>query len=446
MRRRILVLAATACFMGINMAPTLATDAPTTAPSTRPAPKELSEAAHKALAWLVGRQQPSGAWGQGDESSEMGNGLANISATPNVADTCMAVMALYRAGSTPTTGLYKDAVYKAVNFVCEQIEKSDADSLYITELRGTRTQMKLGTYIDTFFAAQMLSELKSHMPTDGASKRVNDALAKVIHKIEKNQQANGQWANQGWAPTLAQAAAAKSINVAAANGVVVDEQVRQRAEQYAQADFRGANSAGGGGVAVATPGISGVATDSSILTARPYSGPVGGSGGDAGVKLYSSGSQIAAMQASKSVNDSRRAQYEDLAKSPTTSPAQRKEAADMIARFDAVDKDLADAQQQVVANAGDGRFIAGFGSNGGEEFLSYLNIGESLYAAGGEAWSKWDDRTTDNLVKVQNDDGSWSGSHCITGRTFCTSAALMVLTIDRSAALAAPNGAHAGAR
>jgi putative NIF3 family GTP cyclohydrolase 1 type 2 len=360
----------------------------------------------------------------------------------------MAVMALDRAGSTPSTGLYKDTVYKAVNFVCDQIERSDADSLYVTDLRGTRTQMKLGNYIDTFFAAQMLSELKSHMPTDAASQRVNDALAKVIHKIEKNQQENGQWANKGWATTLAQAAAAKSINAAAANGVVVNEQVRQRAEEFARADFRGGNTAGGGGggATAGVPGvITGAAIDSSAIRAEPFSGPVSGSAGDAGVKLYSSGSQIAAMQASKSVNDSRRARYEDLTKSPTTSPAARKEAVDMLARFDANDRDLAAAQHQVVANSGDSRFIAGFGSNGGEEFLSYLNIGESLYAAGGEDWGKWDDRTTANLVKVQNDDGSWSGSHCITGRTFCTSAALMVLTIDRSPAMP-PAGAHADAR
>ena len=61
--------------------------------------------------------------------------------------------------------------------------------------------------------------------------------------------------------------------------------------------------------------------------------------------------------------------------------------------------------------------------------LRYLNIGESLFAKGGEDWSKWDDRITANLVKVQNEEGSWSGAHCITGRTFCTSAALLVLTL-----------------
>jgi hypothetical protein len=37
-----------------------------------------------------------------------------------------------------------------------------------------------------------------------------------------------------------------------------------------------------------------------------------------------------------------------------------------------------------------------------------------------------------NLGRVQNADGSWTGHHCITGRTFCTAAALLVLTADRA--------------
>ena len=37
-----------------------------------------------------------------------------------------------------------------------------------------------------------------------------------------------------------------------------------------------------------------------------------------------------------------------------------------------------------------------------------------------------------NLTRIQNGDGSWTGHHCITGRTFCTAAALLVLTADRA--------------
>jgi hypothetical protein len=51
---------------------------------------------------------------------------------------------------------------------------------------------------------------------------------------------------------------------------------------------------------------------------------------------------------------------------------------------------------------------------------------------GGETFAKWDQSMTDNLNRVQNDDGSWSGHHCITGKTFCTSTALLTLMTDRA--------------
>ncbi len=61
-----------------------------------------------------------------------------------------------------------------------------------------------------------------------------------------------------------------------------------------------------------------------------------------------------------------------------------------------------------------------------------MNIAESLVVKGGDEWKKWDDSMTENLNRVQNGDGSWSGHHCITGRTFCTSTALLVLMADRT--------------
>ena len=35
-------------------------------------------------------------------------------------------------------------------------------------------------------------------------------------------------------------------------------------------------------------------------------------------------------------------------------------------------------------------------------------------------------------IFAQNEDGSWSGHHCITGRTFCTAGALLTLMADRA--------------
>jgi len=79
------------------------------------------------------------------------------------------------------------------------------------------------------------------------------------------------------------------------------------------------------------------------------------------------------------------------------------------------------------------RFVRGFGSMGGEEFFSYLNISDSLRRAGGEPWSKWNNQIKPTLVKLQNEDGTWAGHHCITGRVAVTSAAVLTLTADQRA-------------
>ncbi len=68
-----------------------------------------------------------------------------------------------------------------------------------------------------------------------------------------------------------------------------------------------------------------------------------------------------------------------------------------------------------------------FAQAGGEEYLAFHLITETLLQRGGDDWRAWYPVVRDKIVGVQNDDGSWSGAHCITSRTFCTSAALLVL-------------------
>ena len=81
-----------------------------------------------------------------------------------------------------------------------------------------------------------------------------------------------------------------------------------------------------------------------------------------------------------------------------------------------------------------GRFVRGFGSYGGEEFFSYLNISDSLRRAGGKEWTDWNNQITPTLVRLQNDEGSWAGHHCITGRVAVTGAAVLTLLVDEKAA------------
>ncbi|HEV8378362.1 MAG TPA: prenyltransferase/squalene oxidase repeat-containing protein [Tepidisphaeraceae bacterium] len=401
------------------------------APSTRPAAKPLSDQVKKGLKWLVQTQLENGAWGQGEESAQMGTGDSKLKVLPNVADTCMAVMAFVRSGNTPADGEYKLNVNRAVGFLCAQVEESDNKSLFITTLRGTRTQGKLGQYIDTFLAAQVLAEVKNQMPDESGNKRVNDALGKVIKKIEANQKEDGRWVNDGWAPTLAQAACAKALNTASVNGAKVNEQVLERAERYAQADFAVSQKAGAGAVATSGVDSSGAGVGGAVLSGR--AGALAGEPrGDAGVALYSSSAQLATIQASAKSNEAKRDYYQKIADASTTQPEARKAAIAQLDRFKENEAILGKAQDAIVARLDDKQFVAGFGSNGGEEFLSHLNIGESLFHKGGADWEKWDKSMSSNLNNIQNADGSWSGHHCITGRTFCTAAALNVLTIDRS--------------
>jgi len=97
-------------------------------------------------------------------------------------------------------------------------------------------------------------------------------------------------------------------------------------------------------------------------------------------------------------------------------------------------KQLADAatqNEQQIRRLDDESLLAGFGNNGGEEYLSYLLTSESLVIAGGDKFNQWNDKMHGRLQKIQNTDGSWSGLHCITSPVFCTAAVVQCLTADR---------------
>ena len=69
-----------------------------------------------------------------------------------------------------------------------------------------------------------------------------------------------------------------------------------------------------------------------------------------------------------------------------------------------------------------------FSQAGGEEYLAFHLITETMLQKGGDDWATWFPTIRDKILAVQNADGSWTGHHCITSRTFCTAAAILVLT------------------
>jgi hypothetical protein len=419
---------------GLGREPGLATaDEAPPAWTTAVTPKPLSAPVKKGLAWLVEHQLAGGGWGQGEESAQMGGGEA-LRDKPNVADTCIAALALVRSGSTPREGPYKDAVAKAVRFVRAQVDASDAKSLSVTDIQGTRVQMKLGPNIDTFLASLLLAEVKGRMPDDPGNASVDVALNKVLDKIKKHQKADGTWDDRnGWAPILAESIGGKGLNRARQNGAIVSDETLASTLRNAQSRFANSRTAMPAAPATEAAGSSGpvVAFRSSGLSRSGAIGDAPLGGGSAGVELYARAANIAVQQ--DSVNTSAKRE-EELKKKIEAAPeeSERTAARDELKQIGDARRLNQEAQAALLGRLDDARFVSGFGSNGGEEFLSYMNISESLVVKGGLEWKRWDDAMTGNLGRIQNSDGSWSGHHCITGRTFCTSTALLVLMADRS--------------
>ena len=200
-------------------------------------PKALSNNVLKGIKWLLDHQDPEGSWSQGEESRHMGTSKNNLKDKPNVADTCAAALALIRSGSTPSKGEYARNITKAVTYVCDQIKKSDDKSLFITDIKGTRLQMKLGTYIDTFMASMLLAEVTGKMPDTESEKMAAEAFEKVMDKIERNQKADGSFGGTGWANSLSQSMAAKGFNRGVQAGASSNETVRARFEMNAEKQY-----------------------------------------------------------------------------------------------------------------------------------------------------------------------------------------------------------------
>jgi hypothetical protein len=348
-------------------------------PKSAAAPAPVSTAVDKGARWLASAQGADGGWGQdGGRASSTRPGERLESSGNDVANTAVAALALMQASRQ-----YQPQVERAVVFVLERIEASPADGLAITDRQGTQIQRKLGPCIDTFLASMLMSQIDGRASTPALNARVRKALQKTVAKIEKHQQSDGSWnIAGGWAPVLGTSMASRSLFEARNKGVAVDAAVLKRAETYTVSALSAspppATRAAAGGVSAGT-----------LAVAAPAEA--------AGVPLYQSAQAL-----------------EQLSRT----------AADRVQNA----KQIGAIQGQL-ANAA---FVGGFGSIGGEELFSYLNISDSMKRVGGDPWSKWHADITQKILGLQNSDGTWAGHHCITGRVAMTSAAILNLTVDRA--------------
>jgi hypothetical protein len=298
-------------------------------------------------------------------------------AASDVATTAFAVLALHRdaAGSASNRAV----IDAGVEFVIRAVETAPEGPRLNTP-EGTQIQRKLGALVDTHMASLALGEtLPSLSPS--MQPRARRALEQVIRKIERAQNADGSFDANGWAPVLSTAVAAQGLTKAGDLGVDVDEEVLSRSDRYQS----GLAAPGGGFDASEGAGVELYAV---ATTLRGSSSTAGRSGKDA------------------------------------AAPADRREA--QIAAGAAADRVARDPDS----------IIAGFGSVGGEEMLSYMMISDTLAEKGGKEWTTWEAKIGAFLASAQNADGSWVGHHCITSEAFATAGGVLTLAAGDHAALA----------
>ena len=363
-------------------------------------PAEVLASEGKAYDWMAKAQNDDGGFASGTHANQ--GVMDPHAAKSDPATTAMVSMSLLRAGSTLTEGRFAKVLASTTEFLLKAVENSPSDALNITDLTGTQIQVKLGQNIDVALTAQYLSNLMARMPcNDNKHDRWLQALNKCTAKIQKSQTDNGSVAGNGWAGVLQSSFATNALESAQHVGAAVDEKALEKARDFQQGNFDAATGT--------------VAT-----------------GAAAGVTLYavSSSTRNSAKQAREVKEVMAKARKEGKVKAEA--PVSVENLLDAGMNRD--DAEKANTAYQVyeaakVQSQAD-NVVSGFGNNGGEEFLSFLQTGESLVINKDNSWKNWYASTTARLVEIQNQDGSWNGHHCITSPVFCTATSLLILSVN----------------
>ena len=355
------------------------------------------------LGWLADAQLPNGGYGAGTHARQDIMDPHAVKADP--ATTSMVAQALLRSGTTFKKGEYAESLKKALNYLLEEIEANAGNSPYITQVRGTQIQTKLGQNIDAVLAAQFLSNVVDRDMKGIDKKRVIRALDICVDKIERGTDASGRQQGAGWAGVLQSGLAGSALESAEAVGIKVDSAVIERTKNYQQSNFD---------------------QDSKKVKAED----------GAGVMLYavSNTTRASAKDARKAKEMINKAieegKLDEDAEVNTenliVAGALSGKASGLATSYEVYESAKVVAQDQNV--------MEGFGNNGGEEFLSFLQTGESLIVNQDETWKNWYDDMSGRIIKIQNTDGSWNGHHCITSPVFCTATSLLLLTVENDIA------------
>ena len=363
-------------------------------------PENVVRSEQRGIDWLVKAQANDGGFGSGSHARQ--DIMVPHAVSTDPATTAMVGMALMRMGNTLDKGQYAGQLKRATEYLLVQVEKTPKGATNITPLTGTQIQSKLGANIDVALTTQFLSNLLAKVGEQhGSYLRAKRALNTCVSLIQQSQNSDGSVQGDGWAGVLQSSFAASALESAKNVGAEVNEEALDLARDYQKANFD--------------------ANTGSVATERA-----------AGVTLYavSSSTRNSAAEA-REVNEVV-AKAKKEGKVPVNAQVDTKTLEDAGYSRDEAEKMNTAYQVYNAAKqqAQDERVISGFGNNGGEEFLSFLQTGESLVIAKDQGWKNWYGQTTKRLVDIQNQDGSWNGHHCITSPVFCTATSLLILSVN----------------
>lgn len=362
-------------------------------------PNLHAEKIEKGEKWIVAAQNKDGGWGAGSHGNQNEMNPHAVSSDP--ATTAMTAMALYRCGYSIEGGKYSETLKNALLFLLKEIE-TNKNEVFITKIRGTQIQSKLGENIDAVLSLQFLNQVVESIKEEKLQKRVEDAIQVCVDKIEKSSDSNGKVTGAGWAGVLQSSFASSGLEQAAKNGKIkVNKDKLEASRNYQKSNY-----------------------DANSNNVKTEDG--------AGVVLYAvsssvRGSAAEAQEAEELLENAKKSGKMDK-NAPLTVENLEKIGVPRTkaASYDVANKVYKSAKVQAMRED----VMNGFGNNGGEEFLSFLQTGESMIVKRDTDWKQWYNNISGKLIKIQNQDGSWNGHHCITSPAFCTATSLLILSIE----------------
>ena len=349
--------------------------------------------------WIISAQNKDGGWGAGSHNNQREMNPHAVSSDP--ATTAMAAMSLYRCGYSIQSGKHSANLKNALEFLLKEIE-NNKEQPFITQIRGTQIQRKLGENIDAVLTLQFLNQVAETINDKELQARVEKGIQSCVDKIEKSSDSSGKVEGAGWAGVLQSSFASSSLEQASKNkNIKVDKEKLDASRNYQKSNYN-----------AETEEVK--AEDGAGIVLYAVSSSVRGSATEAkeAHEILEEGKKTGKIEKDAKLTT------ENLEKLGIT----REKAASYTTADKVYKSAKVKAMQEDVMN--------GFGNNGGEEFLSFLQTGESMVVKKDDDWKKWYDNVAGKLIKIQNQDGSWNGHHCITSPVFCTATSLLILSIE----------------